>query len=338
MTNNRFRYLLLFIMGTWQVLAQNPTPATFRQAACFFPLPDDNISCGILEVPEDYDQVNGTRLELPVIILHAHTTPLPDPVIHLEGGPGSSGLLSVEWWVDHPLRINRDFIVYDQRGAGFSEPSLNCREVEESDYGVFSTPLSHCRYRLAELGVNFNAYTSANSARDVNALRLALAYEQVNLYGISYGSRLALTVMRDYPHIVRSAVLDSVFPPEEDLLADQIFNRLKAYRNLFAACKLSATCNKAYPNLEMVFYEIVQRYDDTPYVFTREFDYVPRQIDGTVIIQALFQAMYRTAALPVLPYALYDMKSARTDQDHREAYLTLRGYITPEFLRGKKIL
>jgi pimeloyl-ACP methyl ester carboxylesterase len=71
-----------------------------------------------------------------------------------------------------------------------------------------------CRDRLIQEGIDLSAYNSAASAADVNDLRIALGYDQVNLYGVSYGSRLALTVMRDYPGILRSVILDSTYPPE----------------------------------------------------------------------------------------------------------------------------
>jgi pimeloyl-ACP methyl ester carboxylesterase len=136
-----------------------------------------------------------------------------------------------------PLHPNRDLIIFDQRGVGLSEPALECPDWEQAQFEVLDEPdveislqttfeaLMICRDQLIEEGHNLAAYTTQQNAGDVDAIREALGYEQLNLYGGSYGSHLAQAVMRDFPEAVRSVVLTSVYPLERSLFIDAIDRR-----------------------------------------------------------------------------------------------------------------
>src|SRR5690606_12963773 len=153
-------------------------------------------------------------------------------------------------WVANNLGealVNRDLIVFDQRGMGLSQPSLDCPEVAAAVYTLLgqvqppevrreAAEAAHttCYQRLTGAGIHLTQYNSAETAADINDLRLALGYDQVNLYGVSYGSRLALTAMRDYPHAVRSATLDSTVPLEVDMFATLHTHRARAFSLLFS--------------------------------------------------------------------------------------------------------
>src|SRR5262249_11696499 len=144
---------------------------------------------------------------------------------------------------------HRDFIFFDQRGTGYSQPELTCPErdalaptllagalSDEQSTQAIVDAFQRCRDRLGVQGVDLAAYNSAASAADVNDLRLALGYSQLNLYGDSYGTRLALTVMRDFPQAVRSVVLDSTYPLEVNLYTALAPNAERAFNALFDAC------------------------------------------------------------------------------------------------------
>ncbi|MFP4324064.1 MAG: alpha/beta hydrolase [Anaerolineales bacterium] len=236
-----------------------PAEGIFTPTECPFEIPanaDTPIDCGFLTVPQNRaDPASGT-IDLAVAILGSRSaTPAPDPIIYLEGGPGGSALVGVEGWYDLPLLDTREMILFDQRGTGYSQPSLDCPGIEESE--DLDTDLPACRADLVAQGVDLDAYTSAESAADVNALREALGYDQVNLLGISYGTRLGLTVMRDYPDSVRAAILDSVYPPDVDtnyVAVPELWGMLNA---LFADCAADAACNAAFPDLQNRFFAAV---------------------------------------------------------------------------------
>jgi pimeloyl-ACP methyl ester carboxylesterase len=103
-------------------------------------------------------------------------------------------------WTRSALRDHAQIVVFDQRGTGYSMPSLDCTPDDEAD-----DPLRACRERLAAAGVDLGAYNSRESASDVADLLEVLDIEEATLFGVSYGTRLALTVMRDHPERIVSA-------------------------------------------------------------------------------------------------------------------------------------
>lgn len=227
--------------------------STFVVDTCPFAVPPEvNVTCGLLTVPENRLTTGGPTIQLAVAIIPARSeNALPDPIIYLEGGPGGSALAGIDSWYTSPYREQRAIIVFDQRGTGFSEPSLNCPELDESDD---LDMVVACRDRLLAAGIDLTAYNSRENAADVEALRQALGYDWVNLYGISYGTRLALTVMRDYPAGIRAVVLDSVYPPNVDTNYSVTTDTYQLVSLMFADCAAQPACAQAFPNLESRFY------------------------------------------------------------------------------------
>src|SRR5204862_7399659 len=104
--------------------------------------------------------------------------------------------------------------------------------------------------RLLKEAVNLSAHSTAANAADVNDLRIVLGYSTWNLYGISYGTRLALVTMRSFPKGVRSVILDSTFPFGGSISGNEhTRNSRRAFETLFSTCAADAWCNASYPNL-----------------------------------------------------------------------------------------
>jgi pimeloyl-ACP methyl ester carboxylesterase len=180
-----------------------------------------------------------------------------------------------------------------------------------------------CRERLVAEGVALGAYDSVANAADVEDLRRALGYEQWNLYGISYGTRLALTVMRDYPQRVRSAILDSAYPPQANIVTETPGNFQRALDVFFAGCAADTACNEAYPELEPFFFDLVEQLDAQPitvevvHAFERE-QYDVR-LAGEDLLGIVFQGLYSEEIIPLLPQMIYE-----TAEGH---YELLRGLL-----------
>ncbi|HEX6305128.1 MAG TPA: alpha/beta fold hydrolase, partial [Anaerolineales bacterium] len=204
-------------------------------------------------MPENRARPEGSLIQLHVAVFRSRSEePENDPVVHLAGGPGSSSLGVAGYILGQGMDAileQRDLILFDQRGTGYSQPRLDCPEREaltptllegslsqRAEQDAIVEALRECRERLTEEGVDLSAYNSAASAADVNDLRRALGYTKINLYGVSYGTRLGLTVMRDYPQAVRSAVLDSAYPPQVNLYTSLAPNAERAFNQLFAGC------------------------------------------------------------------------------------------------------
>lgn len=254
----------------------------FESAECQFSTPSDSeVECGYLIVPED--RSNPERMiRLHVAIVSSQRSDAePDPVVYLEGGPGGSALANFEWLIRtfSDLLENRDLILFDQRGVGYSEPSLDCPEIVEASLANLESNLNDdewlqidsdarqvCHNRLIAEGIDLSAYNSAASAADLDDLRRALGYDAWNLLGISYGTRLALTAMRDFGEngTIRSVILDSVFPPQINGISDGIVGIDSAFDLLFERCANNESCNAAYPDLETRFYKLVDDLNEEP--------------------------------------------------------------------------
>ncbi|MBZ0310041.1 MAG: alpha/beta hydrolase [Anaerolineae bacterium] len=334
--------LLLVILGANFVSAEQATlPAAsaaqdndvvprYEEAVCRFYVPSDvQVDCGYLMVPEDHQQPEGNIVRLHVAVFRSTSpAPEPDPIIYLEGGPGGSALETVGYAYDflvEPFLPNRDFIVFDQRGTGYSQPYLGCPELFDVGYDTidqFLLPSEDvsanleavfaCHDRLVEQGINLSAFNSAQSAADVEALRQLLGYEQWNLFGISYGTRLALTVMRDYPEGVRSAILDSSYPLQVNLYIETPANMHRSMDTLFAGCANDPDCNSRYPNLEAVFFKLVDQLNREPVLVELD-DYYHDDykvlVTGDDFIGLLFRSFYSEMLIPTLPSVIYKARN-----------------------------
>jgi len=212
-----------------QQAIQNYTPS-FQSTACQFKVPDQiQVTCGFVEVPEDRRGDIKDTIHVAVAVFHStSSTPKPDPILYLQGGPGDK---AIDWIVNNfqtmvlPYLVERDFIVFDPRGVGYSEPRFDCDEFKTTylqdlegkipaaqKVSYYQGALLGCKNNLVRAGVNLSAYTSIDIAADAKDILVALGYQQANLYSISYGTRIGQLLMRDYPQFVRSAILDSVVP------------------------------------------------------------------------------------------------------------------------------
>ena len=305
----------------------------FETAPCAFPVPSGySPECGYLIVPENRSQPDTPSIRLHVGIFRNRSGTLNlDPVIKLSGGPGSSGLNTAGYLLGKGMDAvleRRDFIVFDQRGTGYSRPRLDCPErvaitaallggrlsAEESQQAIFDAFL-RCRDRLIAEGIDLSAYNSAASAADINDLRLALRYDKLNLYAISYGTRLALTLMRDYPNAVRSAVLDSAYPLQVNLYTSLAPNAERAFNVFFDHCTEDPGCSSSYPDLRAVFYGLVDELNAYPVWVSLFIDSGKQnvQLDGGLLIDVLFIGLYNPAVTARMPQMIYDIRQGDYD-------------------------
>lgn len=263
---------------------QDAGVAGFKSTACadfsLTGMSASGVECGWVTVPEDHTKSGGKTLDLPVAVLKATgPSPAKDAVVFIPGGPGGGAIDRVtdRWGSEvYPLwRENRDVILFDPRGTGFNQPKLDCPEYAKQftdnlaqklspseDIDNLVAALRSCHDRLVGDGVDLGVYTSAQIARDVAEIIHALGYTSYNVYGISAGTRVALTIVRDVPEGVRSVVLDS--PPA--IAGPIVFAKDAEYgfKALFAACAADAKCAQAYPDLEQTMIDTVAKLDANP--------------------------------------------------------------------------
>lgn len=185
------------------------------------------------------------------------------------GGPGYSTTLGID-------SIGYEFgyikfggtIMFGQRGAKMAIPCLECPEVTDVNSQRYKTILNfdslrlaavkRCRERLIKQGIDIAAYTTAESASDINDLRKALKLDSLNLIGLSYSGGLMLTVARYYPECVRTLVLRSPLPVSVNYDEHALFNFNEALETVFENCLADST-DKKYGELKERFREYFTR-------------------------------------------------------------------------------
>jgi pimeloyl-ACP methyl ester carboxylesterase len=236
------------------------TAAKPAARACHLPGAEETLRCLSIPVPLDYARPEAGGLKLHVTVAPAfRESARPDPLFVLAGGPGQAGsdvlpLLSAAF---KRVRATRDIVFIDQRGTGLSG-KLDCDSPPNEEILSDAELEAALRRCIAAKPVPFAAYTTAAAARDVEQVRRALGYGQVNVWGGSYGTRLGQAYARAFPASVRALVLDGVAAPEQVIPAGGRDGQA-ALDQLFAQCRADAACNKAYPNLRAEFDALAAR-------------------------------------------------------------------------------
>jgi pimeloyl-ACP methyl ester carboxylesterase len=232
--------------------AASPCVGDFRAQAA-------RASCGILTVDETRGSANGRRVAIPVIVVKA-SDPKPGlpPVFYLHGGPGGDAVESVARMIRSPLgaqmvAVDQDWVFFDQRGAGLATPLLDCGSVAMNDAGPLSPAdaeaLKACAARQVAAGVDVSQFNEKQVAFDIQDLRKALGYKQIDLFGASYGTSIGMAVQRYAPQGVRAVVLDSPWPPEASWAQGGPNLVSGAIRLVMAKCAADKVCAGKYPTL-----------------------------------------------------------------------------------------
>jgi pimeloyl-ACP methyl ester carboxylesterase len=243
----------------------------------------DSLRFGYLAVPADHGEPDGARIRLAVGVLPARTaTPAPDPVVFITGGPGANGIaLFAQRFADEwdRLRERRDLIILDPRGHGYSDLRLP-RGPLNSDYrlcdevgpaGGFApesvevSNTAECRRLLLSKGVRPETLSSVQVAHDLELLRRALGASQLNLIGISYGTRIAAEAVRQVPTAIRAAWYAAPVPPvpQEGLGGDREAHE-EVVGNVIRRCAAHDECRNAYPRLHSEYDTVVARLRRSP--------------------------------------------------------------------------
>lgn len=224
--------------------------------------------CGWLSVPENRENPSGKQLQLHVARVRSlRTEPAGDPLFVLSGGPGQAAsdfYISIAPALAR-VRRDRDIVILDQRGTGRSN-RLDCPFPDESDI-TFSDPQQLrelTRSCLQQLPGDPRYYTTSVAVRDLDDVRAALGYQRLDLYGVSYGTRVAQHYMRRYPDRVRVAILDGVVPPQLPLGPDVALDAQAAIDSAFARCDSNTDCRRTFPNIADTFATLRARVLEEP--------------------------------------------------------------------------
>jgi pimeloyl-ACP methyl ester carboxylesterase len=222
--------------------------------------------CGVVEVPENWDEPQGRKLSIAVAVVTAELGDAQkDPIVPLMGGPSESAINAADYYVGiwGPMLRDRDLLLVDQRGAGKSGP-LTCNLFDPKNPGVSLrdlfpvAPIEKCAKELSSRA-DLTQYTYTHFARDLEHVRRTLGYGPLNLSAGSYGTRAAQIYLRAYPQSVRTVYLGSVVPLDVATPLTMAKSAETPRNQLFDACAADSACNAAFPNLRKEFSEVVQQ-------------------------------------------------------------------------------
>ena len=297
---------------------------------CPFTLPEgivlgENARCSFLVVPERHSSANGGAnapvIRLPILVVKSDVK-AEDALVLLNGGPGQPVQELLSAFFGSPaggaLIAERDVVFFEQRGTGYAEPALACQAemtplyddsaYQEADL-IEQTRLENaaiisCGERLEGEGADLAAYNSAESAADVAALAEVLDYDKLNLLGTSYGSRLALQVMRSNPELLRSVVLASVAPPDHPIGTVPAYAE-EVLAQVFADCADDQACAARYPDLDAAFSEVYGALEQRP--LELQTDTGTRRLDAQDFVALVYEQLYGSSGESIIPALVYSL-------------------------------
>ncbi len=316
------------------------------------------IECGLLQVPENREKPGSRSIELLVIKLNStwdgeaddaeggeETAPAPgkrnDPIIYLTGGPGAHATYYVKRFKDHGIRKHRDLYILEQRGIGNSDdfcPFYTSRKPEAGNALTFKdhleaglTAMEDCALNAAADGVDLSGYNTFENARDVKALRIALGFDDWNVWGISYGTILGQAYLKVDPEGIRAIVLDAIVPLDIHgnpwaWRSVQWYDR--DLRKLDELCGAQPDCAARYPDLgERIRRATLSVRDDPILVEVKDTETFPSgraAVFSDVVAFLPFAFMYEQSNYPGLPALIYTWADAveRRDEEVFKAIVT----------------
>jgi len=318
--------IFIRLMGMAALFAA--TGAQAETSPCRLPDFPQELRCGKIQRPLNPAEPAGKKIDIQYVVIPSQDkNKLPDAVFMLAGGPGQSAVNLASFGQAMFSRLNkrRDLVFVDQRGTGRSA-SLACPEVEaDTDVDTeaqIQKKSDACLQRLQTLPYgDLRYFTTSIAVQDLEAVRQQQGYQKINLVGASYGTRVGLEYLRQFPQSVKRLVLDGVVPPDMGLPAADAQTALE---DLFADCAKQTACNQAYPHLATQWQKLLASMPatvsmthprlGTPFKFTMTRDMLLGQIQRT---------LYAPTSVAALPYAI-----SQALQGNYQPLVTLSGTVS----------
>jgi pimeloyl-ACP methyl ester carboxylesterase len=303
-------------------------PSNLQATACRYVIPRSiegtKLSCFDLTVPENRRNADPNK----TIKLHFARIKGGNsagiPTIELIGGPGGGGddmvgplaagapdLLAAY----SGILAKGDLIVLDQRGIGRSVPRLDCDEDPSVDGAA-----TRCRDALIAKGIDLAAYDTIENADDIHDLKVAIGADKIDLHGISYGTRLALEIVKRHADDVRSVVIDGVMPPDVPVMGMFPVALDGVLTKVFGQCAADAKCNAAYPSLDDTFTKLKAKLDATAFRGRDPDTGRPMVYDWEAFVSDLIERSYEEGTAAHIPFWIHQLLSQT--QDEYTAYQT----------------
>jgi pimeloyl-ACP methyl ester carboxylesterase len=274
--------------------------------------------CTTFEVPENRDDPHSRRIGLKLAIARSDAqVPEPDMAVLLAGGPGEAATES--WVVEAPafaeVRKHHDVLLLDQRGTGGSNP-LSCKGAEDKSVedNALTLDLDKVRKDVAACldevrqKADPRYYTTTIAAQDLEDVRKALGSPQLDLVGVSYGTRMAQQYLRHYPDSVRSVVLDSVVPNQVILGEDFAANLDDALKKNFAGCMAVSECKQRFGDSMQTLYQLRDALRANPHTVSfrdpQTYETVVRPLSEFSLASVVRMFAYQPETAALLPLSI----------------------------------
>ena len=297
-------------------------------------LTGERYTCGFLQVPEDYSQNNSPLIKVPFLLIfpesHLYDATLQPLLITGGGGPGNA-LLGNEnfplddssFWMYEEFSVvdGRPLMILENRGVGLSQPNLDCHYPPEIYKQQFWSELLEsdlrCGLEYAAKGVDLSQYNVHNAALDIEMFRRLSAAEgintsQLNLYGVSYGTRVAMYYEKFFPSTTRTMVLDSVALNDPDSAVDELAYAQRSLDLVFSRCRLDADCREAFgTEIESDFYQLLNSLDESEVSLSVDWPDSELPLDvplsTTLVIDILHSALYSSDTFASTPSMIREL-------------------------------
>jgi pimeloyl-ACP methyl ester carboxylesterase len=311
----------LFLSASLAALLGGAAPASAAPAvpaatvrSCHLPGVEDALRC--VSVPVALDPARpATTLKLHVTVAPAlREAARADPLFVLAGGPGQAGseVLPLLSHAFRRTRATRDIVFIDQRGTGLSG-KLDCETRPEHDTMSEAQLEAEVRACIGARKRRYDLYTTAHAARDIEQVRRALGYARINLWGGSYGTRLAQAYARAYPASVRALVLDGVAAPEQVIPAGGRDSQA-ALDKLFDQCAADRACKRAFPALRAEFAALARQAERglaLSIIDPRTAQPVTMTMTSQIFLGTVHNILYSPADARRLPFLIHSAASGR---------------------------
>jgi pimeloyl-ACP methyl ester carboxylesterase len=322
-----FFLFLIFLLVTEKCLAQK---TNFECPCSKIGLPNgwadsNKVKCFFIPVNKAYRQTSGGKYHLAVAIAASQNKSKEFPLLYLHGGPGiatlgnlPSYLKSFTWKL---MRQKHDLVFFDYRGTGFSQPNL-CNDLPDSlaafaKNNAISKDIKsrevllyqRCKQSLSKEGISLEAFSSFQLAADVSAIQRALKIERYSIYSVSYGTTVALNVIRSFSTGLKSVILDSPFPPNAPWV-DFVRPFDTCFKVLEHKLQQDPSTATQFANLRSEFATAVRRLNEKPVRLlpkgktdiASQYNYT-----GDDFAWSIWSAMLKPKAIPFVPLAIQEV-------------------------------
>lgn len=284
----------------------------------------NKIACYLIPVEKDMTKSSTGKFYLAAVVAPPLTNTNETPLLYLHGGPGIATLENVpnylksKTWI--VMREKHPLVFFDYRGTGSSEPAL-CPEMKRSlkafskknhdpkQKKAYEVQLyKNCREQLFKEGIDVSSFSAAQLAADAETIRKSLEISDWNVYGVSFGTTVALNMIRDHSAHIKAVILDSPFPPNAPWL-----DYVRPFDTCFQVLEKNLAANPAtatkFLSVRNDFVKAIKRLNDVPVKIKYKYGIlkINYNLTGDDFAWGIWKAMLSPKTIPLVPITIKEI-------------------------------